>query len=171
MGYDNVRGAITTWLQRSIADLRVIFRSVPIRIDAKQVFSTGAGADHGFVAVVHIPDSEEHLETVPRVGGGWKRITYKPEIYLLFRQSPTTVKAGDRDPIERGQRTLDNAVDAVKARLRQDPTLGNRVFSAGLGGEQQEADLRVIAGIPIVDDGAVHTWTRIDTVVTEWLQT
>lgn len=169
MTFDAVRTAVLAWIKNSAPGITTYYRSMPSRIDAKKVFQ-GLGSGNGAAAIVHIAQSEEHREAITRLS--WKRVTYSVEVYVLYRQIPTGRKPGFEDPAEEGQQKIDGIIDALKARLHLDPTLGGTVFSAGEGGEQRAPDLHTVAGIPILDEEgtAIHTWTQLHMIVTEFIR-
>lgn len=167
MSRKSVRNAVAAYFAPPvIPGLNTVFRA-PVREVEGQQFFTGQGGDQsGAVAYVAVAYETDHRMSVPRVTG-IKRATYRVALSILFRSTLVDTKDGDSDPLEAVQDACDDIIDAIKARLRADATLGGTVFSAGEGGERGADDIEITSFLPRLIGNTTMQWTVLYFVVTE----
>jgi hypothetical protein len=171
-----VRAGIATWIdQGAIVGLNKLRRSEPINFWGPEFIPDGDLS--GSVAYVHIDVESEHRISGPAQqpgvsppsGAGWKEVTYSAALVIMFR-SVRQDENGEDDPGELAMDDFDDQIEAIKARVRSDNTLGGVVFSAGEGGARGQDDMTVRADMPVRSKGTVHIKAVIEFVVTEWIQ-
>ena len=117
------------------------------------------GSKNGALIQVALPGPD--VEVREAMGGatdGWKKITYKSLVRIFGRST--------EQHIEIAQSVFDDVVDAVKARIRADRTLGGLVFQAGEGvyGIQAEHML------PTVDNGVIELYSQLTLQIVEHIR-
>ena len=84
------------------------------------------GAKNGALIQVALPGPDTEVrEAMGGATDGWKRITYRTMIRVFGRSI--------EEHVEIAQSVFDDVIEAIKARIRQDRTLGGQVFQAGEG--------------------------------------
>lgn len=152
-----VRTAVKNFLQPpAVAGLNKLYRSMPKVIDAKD-YTTGqaAGTKNGAVGVVHIRRDFEERRAVGGATGGKKFVSHFIELNLFFRSIEPTIEAATD--------AFDLLMDATKARLHADRTLGDptNVFQAG---EQQ---LETEAGEAELEGDTIFIWGVVRFIVNQ----
>ncbi len=168
-----LRDALVTFLaEPALPGMQKVYRDMPWLLDGGE-WNLAAQGGWGAIAYVHIDDAKESRITFGGENGegmptGQKRIDYTVSIVVAYQYViPTTVPDGQDesawvDP-------LDALLDALKDRLRSDPTLGigsaasfadAAVFQAG----QNDGDIRLTRDIPRLDRKAarVWSWSRVE---------
>lgn len=170
MSAKTVRAAIADYL-RPTPGIAKMFRDEPWIVTAEAW--TQENGLPGTVAYVHIDREAETRYAL----AGWnptglgKAISYDVSIVVLY-QYDIPDQPDDKDSWVDG---LDELLDALKARVRADPTLGTGeggvVWQAGEGGLPGGPDLEVQRDLPKLNNGKVLSWNALQFKVTEMVGT
>ncbi|MHB8490612.1 MAG: hypothetical protein ACYDA6_00135 [Solirubrobacteraceae bacterium] len=166
MSRTSVRAAVAAYLAPpNVTGLNTMYASAR-RIPATAYGLASAGGS-GTAGFVHLEDEDDRVISINGAGG--KRIVhYRIGIVLRFKSvkvSPVTAMAD-----------YDAMIDALKTRLRADPTLGttggaNPILTAGMGfatGGGGQPDLRLASDLPRQDKGgATYIWSVMRLSVSE----
>lgn len=152
-----VRTAVKNFFQPpAVAGLNKVHRAQPKIIDGKD-YTAGqpAGTKNGAVGTIHIRRDFEERRAVGGAAGGKKFVTHLVELNLFFRSIEPTIEAATD--------AFDLLMDATKARLHADRTLGDptNVFQAG---EQQ---LETEAGEAELEGDTIFIWGVVRFIVNQ----
>ncbi len=118
----------------------------------------------GALAYVHIDRAQESRITIP-VETGQKRIDYTVSLLIAYQYLiPSQVPENGEDS---WVGPLDQIVDAVKDRIRSDPTAGTGQAGAVFQFGQGDNDIRHERDLPRRTNGVIHNWTRLEVDVVE----
>lgn len=161
----NIRAAIAAFLSAPpITGMTKVYKGEPFFVDAAE-WNLAATGGWGAVGFVWIDDESESRVTLPALTGS-KAVEYQAMLAVMYRwqRQSNDVTLGDYDA---WIAPLDTIIDAVKTRLRSDPTLGSPgvIFEAAQG----HNDLRVRWDPPMLSAGAgiVNCLAAVDFKVTE----
>jgi hypothetical protein len=161
MGAKHVRAALRDFIAPT-PGISQMFKDEPWLVTA-EAWETEDGLP-GTVAYVHIDDEHESRLTITGSPETGKRIDYKVSIVILY-QYTIPDEPGSKDEWVDG---LDDLLDALKARLRSDPTMGTGgavIWQAG----QADGDLHITRDLPKLNHGKVLSWNALQMDVTEML--
>ena len=119
------------------------------------------GAKNGALIQIAMPGPDTEVrEAMGGATSGWKRITYRVMIRVFGRSV--------EEHTEIAQSNFDDVLEAIKARIRTDRTLGNQVFQAGEG----QFGIQTENMMPVTDETAgVHElYAQISLQVVEHIQ-
>lgn len=177
MSRSTVRTAVADWFAAGdVPGLQKIHRNEPFDFWGTSFFPDGG--DTGVVMYVHIDGESERRVTTPAQApgvvaasaAGWKEITYRVGLVINAWSLPKN-DAGDEDASVLAMDDFDALIEAVKARAREDRTLGGAVYSLGTGGPTQADDIVVVSDMPgLWTDGYVHIRSVVQFTVTDWLR-
>lgn len=177
MSRQTVRTAVAEWFNTGeIPGLHKIYRNEAFDFWGTPFFPDGA--DKGVVMYVHIDGESERRVTTPAqapgvvaaTAAGWKEITYRVGLVINAFSVPNN-GGGDDDAGILAMDDFDALVEAIKARAREDRTLGGAVYSLGTGGPAQGDDIVVLSDVPARwTDEFVHIRSVVQFTVTEWIQ-
>ena len=128
---------------------------------------TGGTPGAGALGFVWISEENEERQTLPVLYGN-KSVEYKVTIALLYRYARATNTGSDT--FDAWIHPLDDLVDAVKARIRSDPTFGQPsvIFQAGQGPVgSNSVDLKTSWLKPVLVGQQIEAWVAIDLDVIE----
>lgn len=173
MSYAAVRAATVAWFNTAgIEGLQKVYQDMPWFLDAAE-WNVTPGRPWGAVGFIHLDSSNESRITVgaenptlPADAVGYKQVEYVLSLGLQYQYLiPATLPADVAADV--WVEGLDSLIDAVKARIRQDPLLGatsDVIFQAG----QDDNDIRVESDLPIYDAGVrVYSFHRVQFNLTE----
>jgi hypothetical protein len=166
MGDATVRAAVRDWFQTAQIDgLQKVYLDLPWFLDGS-IWPFEDGREWAAVAFVHIDTSNESRITVPALTGQ-KQINYTISLGLHY-QYLIPAELGIGADVDDWVVGLDSILDGVKARLREDPNMGaapntGPVWQQG----QSNADIRLDRDLPILDNGIVRSWNRVEFQLTE----
>ena len=172
MSAGTVRAAVASWISGgAIAGLNSVYRAQPWFLDG-QKWNLSAQLGSGAVGFVHIVEETERRITFPAEGPantsgavGQKMVTYTIGFVVLFQYLIPTDPASEDVWVD----PLDTMLEAIKARLRSDPTLGtggSPIFQAA----QDPNDCHIMHDLPKRDSGLVMSWNVIEFHADEILQ-
>ncbi|QAY16123.1 hypothetical protein SEA_SONALI_10 [Arthrobacter phage Sonali] len=170
MSAKSVRQAIADYL-RPTQGISKMFRDEPW-IVTSEAWTQPDGLP-GTVAYVHIDREAETRYALAGANpfGIGKALEYMVSIVVLY-QYDIPDQPDDKDSWVDG---LDELLDALKARVRADPTLGTGpggvIWQAGEGGHMGGPDLEVQRDLPKLHHGKVLSWNALQFKVTEMVGT
>jgi hypothetical protein len=164
MSRATVRAGIAAYLAPpAVTGINTVYTSYPKIIPAAAFFASSAiGAGGGAALVVHIVASPEMRKTSPAVAGGWKRVDHEVELNLFHRWVAPSQTVGGDAMID-AMANFDAVIDALKVKIRADPTCGGALWQWG-----QEIDGRF--GDPDLTANGVETWGALTLTASEWFQ-
>lgn len=124
-------------------------------------------AGWGAVGFIHLDTSKESRLTLGAAIGGSKRVEHTVGLVIQYQYLiPDTLPDGVDEDAWVGP--FDQIIDAVKARIHSDPTLGSPsiIFQGG----QDNDDIRVSRDLPQKDIGKVIVFAVVEFNVTEIIQ-
>jgi hypothetical protein len=174
--YTSVREAIRSWIDTgTIPGVGHVFRDGPWYLDGS-AFNLTPGQPWGAVVFIHIDSSSETRLTLaapnPYIAQqpvGQKSVEYVVSIVVQYKfQLPQFFAPGETEDM--WVLPLDLIIDALKTRLRQDPTLGtggSPIWQAAQGSGTaggMQPDIRLQQDLPVLDDdmSQVYSLTRIE---------
>lgn len=169
MGALEVRRAIKDWFAPPIiAGLQTVYAAQPW-IAITTAWELSANSGFGAIAWVHFPHQDETRIAFDGIPGGMKQITYDVGLVLLYQYLiPANLGAGEDESSWVGP--LDQMLTDIKARLREDQTLGTGgadvpglVWQAG----EDQKDIAIDQDFPTRDAGKVHSWNALRFQVVE----
>jgi hypothetical protein len=119
----------------------------------------------GTVAYVHIDSESETRVTVTGSPSAGKRVDYAVSIVILYQY----VIPDNPDGKDSWVDGLDDLLDALKARLRADPTMGTGAGGVVWQAGQDDSDLSIARDLPKLNHGKVLSWNAMQLRVTEML--
>lgn len=162
-----VRKAIQAWFATPpIPGVQNVFLDEPWIIQGAD-WDVQSDSGWGAILAIHLDSSDESRVTLPALTGN-KRVDHKVGVLIQYQYLiPSTLPVGvNEDDWVNG---LDQIIDAVKNRIRQDPNLGTApggvVWQAG----QDLNDIRISRDLPKYDRGRVISWNLVEFNVTEIL--
>lgn len=161
MGAKAVRAALRDYIAPT-PGISQMFKDEPWLVTA-EAWETEAGLP-GTVAYVHIDEEQESRLTITGSPVAGKRVDYVVSIVILYQYTIPS-DPGSKDEWVDG---LDDLLDALKGRLRSDPTMGTGgavIWQAGQG----EDDLHILRDLPKLNHGKVLSWNALRLQVTEML--
>ncbi|QGJ93459.1 hypothetical protein SEA_MUFASA8_9 [Arthrobacter phage Mufasa8] len=161
MGAAAIRTALASYIAPTTG-ITAMFRDEPWFITG-EAWTTEDGLP-GTVCYLHINEESETRITVTGSGSVGKRVDYKVGIIILYQYVIPDAPIGNDAWVD----GLDQLIDALKARLRADPTMGTDgtvIWQAG----QSDGDLRIRRDLPKLHGGKVHSWNVMELEVTEIL--
>lgn len=142
MGRKSVRTAVAAYFSNSVTGLNQVTRTKK-RNTAGHAFFTpwnaGPTTKMGAVGWVYLEGEHEQRIATPVVTGK-KQVTYGIGLRVEFRSVLNDTEAA----ID----AFDDLIEAIKAKLRADPTLNGQVFVAGEGDLQGAPDIAVDSDEP-----------------------
>lgn len=155
MSRASVRAGIVSFLSTpQIAGLAQVYPSYPGQL-GEQALGLSAGNGSGAYAIVDLGDDSEVRIAVGGLTAGIKHVTYKVMIGLFFASFKPALQA---------MADYDTLLDALKARIRSDRTLGGSVWQAGEGA----GDLHTAADVPRANaKGGLTIWSALSVDVIE----
>lgn len=156
MGRRTVRTAVASYMGSGVAGLNQVTRAKPRNVKPGS-YGISTTRRFGAIGWLYIEGEHEHRMSSPVVAGK-KQVTYMVGLRVDFRS--------ELSDTETGIDAYDDIIEAIKAKLRADPTLGTGpngvVFQAGEGDLAGAPDIEVIADEP---QESSHTTTTIRSVV------
>ncbi|MEC5149148.1 hypothetical protein [Cryobacterium sp. GrIS_2_6] len=121
----------------------------------------------GAVGFVHLDTSHESRVTLGAAIGGSKQVNHTVGLVVQY-QFLVPAAYPDGTDEDAWVTPFDSIIDAIKTRIRSDPTMGNSavIFQGG----QDQNDIRVTRDLPQDDVGRVVVFAVVEFDVTEILQ-
>lgn len=169
MGALEVRRAIKAWFEPpAVQGLQTMYLAQPW-IAITTAWELSANAGFGAIGWVHFPHQDETRVAFNGTTGGMKQLTYDVGLVILYQYLiPATLGAGEAEDAWVGP--LDQMLTDIKARMREDPTLGTGgsdvpglVWQAG----EDEKDIAIDQDFPTSDKAKVHSWNALRFQVVE----
>jgi hypothetical protein len=162
VGRKSIRTAVAAYFAPpAVTGLNQVTRA-KVRNVKPAAYFANAGDRTGAVAFVYIEGEHEHRMSSPS-GSGEKMITYTVGLRVDYRSL--------LDDTEAGVDAYDDLIEAIKAHLRADPTLGTGpggvVFQAGEGDTAGAADIEVISDLPQETGTTTTIWSVLRFLVVE----
>lgn len=180
MGDTTVRAAIVAYLNAAaVTGIQKWYRDEPwfIQGGSWRLQNNGGWGALGFV---HLDSAQENRVTFGGTDGlsptGSKSVTHTVSLMIQYQYLIPTNKAGSSEDDWVGP--IDTMIDAVKALIRADPTLGTSaqgdarpIWEAGQS-YNGAPDIRQIRDLPVLDDkkSKILNWNRIEFEVIEMIQ-
>lgn len=162
MGRQSVRAALVDWFSPpGVAQLTKVFAGMPVWASG-DTWEFDVSGTWAAIAYVHLAEDSEQRIGLGGPQSGEKMITYRVGIVLLGKYLVPNPVPLDADSSE-WVTYADGLVDAVKARIRADRTLGTNgqvIWQAGEGEGVNTPDIVVQSDIPTLDPdgGVLHIW-------------
>jgi hypothetical protein len=125
---------------------------------ADMLAGLGAGAKNGALLQVDITHDQEVREAMGGATDGWKRITYRTLIRVFGRSI--------EEHVEIAVTNFDDVLEAIKARIRTDRTLGSTVFQAGEGVQGIQTE----NAVPVINEGVIELYAQLTLNVVEHIR-
>lgn len=117
-----------------------------------------AGTANGALIQIDITDDTEVREAMGGATDGWKRITYRTLVRVFGRSI--------EEHVEIALTNFDDVLEAIKARIRADRTLGGAVFQAGEG----VYGIQTQSAIPQINEGVIELYAQLTLNVVEHIR-
>lgn len=158
MGARAVRQAIRDFIAET-PGISNAFRDEPHYV-SNDAWYTEDGT-HGTVAYVHLDQESETRLVITGFPDAGQQITYTIGIVVLYEY----LIPDDEVSADQWVEGLDDVLDALKARLRSDPSMGapNLIFN----GAQSADSLSISRDLPRKDGGYVRSWNVLQFQVFE----
>ena len=186
MSSDSVTDALVAWLDApNVIGLSRVYDEAPWYVEPTS-WDLAAQLGWGAVGFIHINHEQEHRVAMGGSQGGIKQIDYDVGVVLCFQYligstiDPDSGSTGYRRP-------LNQLLDGVRARLRQDRTIGTAPGVDGLGGIEIEpggsilqvgegdgtsgVDITVTRDLPRRAPGKIWSWQLVEFKVVEFAVT
>jgi hypothetical protein len=172
MGDASVRAAIVKFFtDAAITGIQDIYNDEPWFLDGGK-WSLKDNGGWGSIAFVHLDTSSEKRLTMGGQNGagtptGEVDVLYTVSLVIQYQYLiPTSLPAGTRE--DAWVAPIDAIVDAVKTRIRSDPTFGTGaggvIYQAGQGDGSGGPHIRQTRDLPVTDSqrSKVLNWNRIE---------
>lgn len=162
MAARQVRAAIRDFIAPTPGVTRA-FKDEP-RFAGEDAWYDADGA-HGTVVYVHIDDERETRFVLTGETTSGQRIDYDVSIVILYEYVVPTEEADPSDWVD----GLDDLIGALKARLREDPTMGTGPGGVVFQAAQEDGALHIARDLPKLASGVVRSWNVLQFKAAEML--
>ena len=154
MSRASVRAGIAAFLSPpNVAGLNEVYPSLPV-VQPGEMFFSQPGQKSGAAAFIFIEHERERRMSLPAYRAN-KMVVYEVAVVVnFFWITAGGVGGMAQDPGVQAMEAYDSIVDALKARIRSDLTMGGTFFSAGDGAELGQDDLQLDSDLPVLVDGS-----------------
>jgi hypothetical protein len=166
-----VRAAVADFVTTAaVPGVGKVYRAIPYWADGAD-WKLDSKLGNGAVVAVHIVEDAERRNTLPAITGQ-KRVDYTVGLAIYYQwliPSASQASHSTDDWVD----GLDQIIDALKAAIRQAPTLNDStvIFQAGQGRiHETMPDLTTKQGMPRRGEGKVLCWSVVELGVTEIIE-
>lgn len=174
MSTGSVRAQVAEFF-RTVPTLNAVYLDQSTLIQG-ETFDLGAQNGSAAVAFVHLPDENETRIALPAVTG-MKDVAYRVGLVILYQYLVPSAAVEPATQPDSWVIPLDDVIDAVKNKLRADPTCGGgggglpvtpggTVLQAGSDRE----DIKIARDLPRWTPGKVISWNVVEFTLHEIVQ-